>query len=163
VTGRHVHQILSNIGKGINESSMPIKLFTIGRTLRNEEVDYKHLTDFYQSDGIIIGKGLTLANLFDTLIKLYQGLGLRIKFKPSYYPFVEPGVAGLIEGDGEWIESVGAGILRREVTGVERKKINVLAWGIGVERLLLVKDKKIENISSLYGPSAGWLRSMTIR
>ncbi|VVB76761.1 Phenylalanine--tRNA ligase alpha subunit [uncultured archaeon] len=163
VTGRHVHQILSNIEKGLGSYELPIKLFTIGRTFRNENIDYKHLADFYQSDGIIIGNGLTMANLFDTLIKLYAGIGLKIRFKPSYYPFVEPGVTVEIQRGNEWLESAGAGILRREITGIARKKITVLAWGLGVERLLLVKDKNIGNIADLYGASAGWMRKMTIR
>ena len=83
VTGRHVHQILSALGKGLGYE-LPVKLFTMGREMRNENIDYKHLADFYQSDGIIIGKDLTLANLFDVMIKLFKGVGIeKIRFRPS--------------------------------------------------------------------------------
>lgn len=163
VTGRHVHQILSALGKGAGGYELPVKLFTMGRVMRNENIDYKHLADFYQSDGIIIGKDLTLANLFDTLLKIYADIGVRIKFVPAYYPFVEPGVTVMIEQEGKWLELGGAGILRREVTGMDRKKISVLAWGLGTERILLIKDKKIDNITALYGSGAGWIRGMTLR
>jgi phenylalanyl-tRNA synthetase alpha chain len=164
VTGRYVHQMLGGIERGLKDYELPIKLFTIGRNLRNEDIDYKHLADFYQSDGIIIGKDLTLANLFDVLVKLFKGVGIdKVRFRPSYYPFVEPGVSVQTEKNGEWLELAGAGILRREVTGISRKKISVLAWGTGVERLLLIRDKKISSIASLYNASAGWLREMTVR
>ena len=121
------------------------------------------LADFYQSDGIIIGKDLTLANLFDTLLKIYADIGVRIKFVPAYYPFVEPGVHVLVEINKEWMEIGGAGIIRREITGVERKTISVLAWGLAIERLLLVKDRKIKSISSLYNSNVGWLRERDMR
>ena len=164
VTGRYVHQMLGAIEKGLKGQELPIKMFTIGRNLRNENIDYKHLADFYQSDGIIIGENLTLANLFDVMIKLFKGVGIeKIRFRPSYYPFVEPGVSVQTEQNGTWLELAGAGILRREVTGISRKKISVLAWGTGVERLLLIRDRKISSIASLYNASAGWLREMTVR
>jgi phenylalanyl-tRNA synthetase alpha chain len=163
VTGRYMHDIVEDINKNPSKYELPIKIFTIGRNFRNENIDYKHLADFYQTDGIIIGKNLTLANLFDTLLRVYSSIGVKISFKPLYYPFVEPGVSVRIKQGKEWLELGGAGIIRREITGVERKKINVLAWGLGVERILLIKDRDISNIASLYGPSVGWLRDRKIR
>jgi phenylalanyl-tRNA synthetase alpha chain len=164
VTGAYIHEILGRIGRREIDISSPIKIFTVGRVLRNENVDYKHLADFYQSDGIIVGKDLTMANLFDTLIRIFAGMGLtNLKFKPSYYPFVEPGVSVQVERDGKWLELCGAGLIRREVTGIDRKKISVLAWGIGVERLLLLGNRKVGSIADLYGASAGWMRGMSLR
>ncbi len=159
VSGRYINKITSEINAG-KKFEMPIKLFTIGRNLRNETIDPRHIADFYQHDGIVIGRGLTLANLFDILIKLYKGIGIgNLRFKPMYYPFVEPGVQLLGKHGDEWIELGGAGVIRKEITGIERSKINVLAWGPGVERILLVK-KKIDSVASLYGSSVGWLREM---
>ena len=84
----------------------------------------------------MIGKGLTLSNLFDELIKIYNFLGIKIKFKPSYFPFVEPGTEFLAyyEKNDEWIEIGGAGVIREEITGVKRDKLSVLAWGPGLDR-----------------------------
>ncbi len=159
VSGRYINKVIGEINAG-KKYELPVKLFTIGRNLRNETIDPKHTTDFYQHDGIIIGKDLTLANLFDVLIKLYKGLGIgNLRFKPMYYPFVEPGVQLLGKHGDEWIELGGAGVIRKEITGIERRRINVLAWGPGVERILLVK-KEIDSIADLYGSSVGWLRKM---
>ncbi len=163
VTGRYVHKLVEEVLKDPQKHQLPIKLFTVGRNFRNENIDYKHLADFYQTDGIIIGRDLTLANLFDTLIKLYRGIGVSVKFTPQYYPFVEPGVHVLADINGEWMEIGGAGIIRREITGVGRRKISVLAWGLAIERLLLLKDKRIDSIASLYNSSVGWLRERSVR
>jgi phenylalanyl-tRNA synthetase alpha chain len=163
VTGRYMYAILKELKENPKKYELPIKIFTVGRNLRNENIDYKHLADFYQTDGIIIGRNLTLANLFDTLIKLYGRIGIKVRFVPMYYPFVEPGVNVRIEVNGEWMEVGGAGIIRREVTGVDRRTMTVLAWGLSLERLLFVKDRNLDSIASLYNSSVGWLRERSIR
>ncbi len=160
VTGRYMHRVIEDLKKDPDSHELPMKLFTVGRVFRNENVDYKHLADFYQMDGIIIGKQLTLANLFDVLLKLYGKLGIKISFKPAYFPFVEPGVECYTNYNGRDLELFGAGLIRREITGIERKSINVLAWGPGVERIMLLKNLGIESISSMYGAGAGWLRNL---
>lgn len=158
VTGRFISSTVDAMMKKKRGYELPIKLFTVGRVFRNENLDYKHLADFYMTDGIVIGKNLTLAHLFDILTRIYSSVGVRIRFKPAYFPFVEPGVEVHVEQNGKWLELGGAGIIRKEVTGVERKSISVLAWGLGVERIGLVKDSSIESIVSMYNSSAGWLR-----
>ncbi len=161
VSSRYLYSIVNDLKKNPDSYMLPIKLFSIGRVFRNESVDYRHLGDFYQHDGIIIGKNLTLSNLFDELTKIYKFLGVKIKFKPSYFPFVEPGVEFMAyyEKNKEWIELGGAGMLREEITGVKRSKLSVLAWGPGIDRTLLIKDQSISNISELYNNDIGWLRS----
>ena len=161
VSSRQIQEIVGSVMKGTSDFNLPLKFFSLGRVFRNESIDYKHLADFYQTDGIIIGKKLTLANLFDTLIKIYGSIGMKVSFKPSYFPFVEPGVEIRVfsEKNKEWIEVGGAGIIRREITGISRKKISVLAWGVTVERFLLLRESNISSISELYGSGMGWLRS----
>ena len=160
VSSRYVYNIVDELKRNPDSYNLPVKLFSIGRVFRNETIDYRHLADFYQHDGIIIGQNLTLSNLFDELTKIYNFLGIKIRFKPSYFPFVEPGVefSGYYEKNKEWIELGGAGILREEITGVKRKKLCVLAWGPGLDRALLIKDKRVSNISELYNNNIGWLR-----
>ncbi len=164
VSARYIYDVLSGIGSGSSKRELPIKLFSLGRIFRNENIDYRHLADFYQSDGIIIGNGLTFANLFDTLIRLYSWLGAELRFKPSYFPFVEPGVEiyAYAERLGEWVEIGGAGMVRREITGMRRGGINVLAWGVGVERLMLLRDAGVKSIAELYNGGLGWARRMPI-
>ncbi|MCL5008616.1 MAG: phenylalanine--tRNA ligase subunit alpha [Candidatus Marsarchaeota archaeon] len=159
---RYIHGFVSKLFEDKDYApELPIKLFSVGRVFRNENIDFKHLADFYQTDGIIIGKGLTLANLFDTIIKFYGELGFKVRFKPAYFPFVEPGAEIFIysEQHKEWIEVGGSGIMRAEVTSLPRKKLTVLAWGLGVERILLLQDKGISGINELYNNGVGWLRS----
>ena len=160
VSSRYIYAIVEGLRKDPSRYNLPIKLFSIGRVFRNETVDYRHLADFYQHDGVVIGKDLTLSNLFDELTKIYSLIGVKIKFKPSYFPFVEPGVEYLAyyEKNDEWIEIGGAGMLREEITGVKRNKLTVLAWGPGIDRTLLIKDRSISNISELYNNGIGWLK-----
>ena len=160
VSGRYVHNIIEDILKHRKSHDLPIKLFSIGRVFRNENIDYKHLADFYQTDGVIIGKKLTLSNLFSTLTDIYASMNVEVKFKPSYFPFVEPGaeVYAYSKNVNEWIEVGGAGVMRSQVTGVERKDISVLAWGLGVERMLMMKDKTLNSISEMYNCGIRWSR-----
>ncbi len=166
-TNISVRNIRKVIEEGIaeGEGNLPMKLFSIGRVFRNENIDYRHLTDFYQHEGIVIGKNLTLSNLFHIMISVYKPLGLELKFKPAYFPFVEPGVEfyAYSEKTDELIEMGGAGIIRREITGVPRKNITVLAWGSGLERILLLRDPSIKGVTELYNSGVGWLRSRRIR
>ena len=159
ISVRYLYEMLAGSGKNMD---YPVKLFSIGRVFRNENVDYRHLADFYQTDGVIIGKDLTFANLFDTIIRLYSWLGTEIKFKPAYFPFVEPGVElyAYSKGLKEWIEFGGAGMIRKEITGVRRGKLVVLAWGVAVERLMQIRESgDVKSISELYNNGLGWLRN----
>ncbi len=157
VSSRYIYRIINEIRKNPGSYNLPIKLFSIGRIFRNENIDYKHLADFYMHDGIIIGKKLTLSNLFDTLIKIYSSMGIKITFKPSYFPFVEPGAEfyALLAKSGEMVELGGSGIIRKEITGLKRSSISVLAWGAGVERILLIRNRKLNGISELYNSGIG--------
>ncbi len=164
VTIRYVKEVIRGMLKGSIAYRLPLKHFTIGRVFRNENIDYKHLTDFYQTDGVAIGKELTLANLFDILISLYGSLGMDVRFKPSYFPFVEPGLEVYAKAPKSetWIEMGGAGLIRSEITGISRKSITVLAWGLGIERMLLLRKRGISSIAELYNNSIGWLRRQEV-
>lgn len=161
VSAHYISDFVKKVFESDSYPQLPIKLFSVGRVFRNENIDYKHLADFYMTDGIIIGKDLTMANLFDTLTNFYAKFGLTIRFKPAYFPFVEPGaeIYAKYERTGEWVEMGGSGIIRSEVTGLPRKNISVLAWGLGIERLLLLNDKSISSVTELYNNGIGWLRS----
>ncbi len=140
-------------------ASEPVKLFSIGKVFRNEAIDYKHLAELHMVDGIMIGDGLTLSNLIYTLKDFMGQLGLpKARFKPSYFPFVEPGleIHYFNEDLGEEVELAGAGVMRREITKAMGTDKAVLAWGIGVERLIM-RSIKIDSLSDLYRNGIGWL------
>ncbi|MGC8662259.1 MAG: phenylalanine--tRNA ligase subunit alpha [Candidatus Micrarchaeia archaeon] len=161
ISARFIYNLDKDILRGISPSK-PLQLFSLGRVFRNESIDYKHLAEFYQTDGIIMGVNLTLANLFDVLKKIYNSIGIEIKFKPSYFPFVEPGVEVDILYNGEWLELGGAGMIRKEITGIVSKKINVLAWGLGVERAFMAKNNNVKSITEFYNSDLGWLRKSVV-
>jgi phenylalanyl-tRNA synthetase alpha chain len=143
------------------ENNYPLKLFSVGRVFRNETIDYKHLAEFYQTDGIVIGNNLSLANLFDVLNKFYAQLGMdKIRFKPSYFPFTEPSleIQYFDEERGEEIEIGGGGIIRQEITKAMGTDKTVLAWGLSIDRLMMHK-LGISTITELYKNDVGWLRS----
>jgi phenylalanyl-tRNA synthetase alpha chain len=138
----------------------PLKLFSVGKVFRNESVDYKHLAELHQFDGIIIGNNLTLANLIETLKRFYAQLGItEVKLGPSYFPFVEPGMEMYYYDKelGDTIELCGAGIIRKEITRAMGIKMDVLAWGGGIERFMF-KFLGIKSITDIYKNDIGWLR-----
>ncbi len=154
VSARYINKLASS------DTGFPARLFSIGRVFRNESTDYKHLAEFYQSDGIIIGNGLTLSNLISTLRQFYAQLGIEeVRIKPSYFPFVEPGLEVYYhdEEKDEDIELCGGGIIRKEITKAMGTRKTVLAWGAALERLMF-KELGIRSITELYSNNVGWLR-----
>ena len=154
VSARHIYKYAKYDGDD------PLKLVSIGRVFRNESIDYKHLAELHHSDGIIIGKRLSLANLIHTLKEFYAQLGLDVRIKPSYFPFVEPGmeVTYYNEEHGDWIELCGAGVIRKEITDALGNKNTVLAWGPGLDRLMF-NELKIGSLTELYSNDVDWLRT----
>ncbi len=142
-------------------ASEPVKLFSIGKVFRNEAIDYKHLAELHMVDGIMIGDGLTLSNLIYTLKEFMDQIGLpKARLKPSYFPFVEPGleIHYFNEDLGSEVELAGAGVMRHEITKAMGTDKAVLAWGMGIERLIM-RSIKIDSLSDLYHNDIGWLNN----
>ncbi len=136
------------------------RVFAVSKVYRNESLDYKHLAEFHQMDGIIVGEGLNVRHLIGFLQAFYKKLGMRdIKVWPTYFPYTEPSleVVGYSEAAKAWIELSGSGVFRPEVTEPLGVKVPVLAWGPGVERLMLMRFG-IDDMRELYGSDLGWLR-----
>jgi phenylalanyl-tRNA synthetase alpha chain len=130
----------------------PGKFFCVGWTYRNETISFKHLPVFHQVDGIIIDEEANLASLMGTLQEFYSKMGFgRVKFKPAFYPYTEPSVDVVVfmESRGKWLEMGGAGIFRPEVTEPLGCKYPVLAWGLGIERLAMLRFG-LSDIRELY-------------
>ena len=120
----------------------PYKAFCVGWTHRNETLSFKHLPVFHQVDGIIIDENANLSTLLGTLAAFYQKMGFKgVRFKPAFYPYTEPSVDVMVymESRGKWIEMGGSGIFRPEVTEPLGCKHPVLAWGLGIERLAMLR------------------------
>jgi len=128
------------------------KFFCIGRVFRNETIDFKHLPEFTQIDGIVIGKSVGFKDLLGYLKEFYRRLGFnKVRFRPAYFPYTEMSVEPevYLEKRKEWVELGGAGIFRPEVTRPLGVNYPVLAWGLGLERPIMLKYG-INDIKTFY-------------
>ena len=120
----------------------PFKSFCIGRVFRNETVDYKHLPEFVQVDGIVVDENVCFKDLLGYLKEFFRRMGLtKIRFTPSYFPNTEMSAQIEVYFDDrkEWLELGGSGIFRPEVTEPLGIKEPVLAWGLGFERPIMLR------------------------
>jgi len=137
-------------------------VFSVGRVFRNEKLTYKHLAEFYQVEGIVVGKDVTLRDLMGLQTEFYSKMGLKkVKFWPSYFPYTEPSLQSMVyhEKLGKWVELFGMGIFRPEVTIPVGVKNPVLAWGGGLERIAMLRYG-LDDVRELYSNKLGWLRSV---
>lgn len=116
------------------------RIFTIGKVFRPETLDPKHAMEFYQADGIVVGRNVKFKHLLSILETFVKKLGIeKVMFKPAYFPFTCPSAEGYIWHEKlGWVEFVGCGVFRPEVTypaGVRECK--VLAFGMGLDRLAM--------------------------
>jgi phenylalanyl-tRNA synthetase alpha chain len=119
----------------------PVKAFAVGRVYRRETIDTTHLAEFEQLEGIVMDENVTFGNLLGILREFYNRMGFAsVRFKPSFYPYTEPSLDAevYVEGIG-WIEMGGAGVFREEVTAPLGVKYPVLAWGLGVSRIAMLR------------------------
>ncbi len=139
------------------------KIFSLGRVFRNEKVSYKHLVEFNQVEGVVVGKDVTLRDLMGIQREFYKRIGItKIKFWPTFFPYTEPSLQTMVFNDrlGKWVELFGMGIFRPEVTkplGIDKP---VLAWGGGIERIAMLKYG-LDDVREFYNNNLGWLRSVT--
>jgi phenylalanyl-tRNA synthetase alpha chain len=135
-------------------------VFSIGRVFRNEKVNYKHLAEFHQIEGIVVSDDVTLRDLMGIQQEFYRRLGLsKVKFWPTYFPYTEPSLQSMVyhERLGRWVELFGMGIFRPEVTEPIGVKSRVLAWGGGLERIAMLKYG-IDDVRELYSNRLSILR-----
>jgi phenylalanyl-tRNA synthetase alpha chain len=144
-----------------NKPKIPGKYFSIARCFRPDVADASHLTEFNQLEGIIIDKSVNFKQLLGLLKMFAEKIAntKKVKFLPGYFPFTEPSVEGYLyhEKLGKWIEVLPAGIFRPELTYALGIKEPVIAWGIGIDRLYMIKEN-IADIRQLFSTDLEWLR-----
>ncbi len=134
----------------------PIRAAVISRCFRHEATDASHEHTFYQLEAVYVDRQITVANLIETMRVFFSAFfehDLRIKVRPSYFPFVEPGLEAAIEcffchqkgceicKYSGWIEILGAGQIHPQVLatgGIDPQKYTGFAWGIGLDRLAML-------------------------
>lgn len=135
----------------------PLKAVIPGRVFRCEATDARHEHSFYQFEGIMVGRDINFANLkslLELVGKKLFGPETKLRMRPKFYPFVEPGNNGeytcfLCQGEGcrvckhtGWLEIVGAGLVHPDVLragGIDPEVYSGLAFGFGLDRLAMLK------------------------
>jgi phenylalanyl-tRNA synthetase alpha chain len=153
----------------------PIRVIEPGKVYRYEASDATHLTMFHQIDGLVVDKGITMADLKGTLYEFarrFFGEERKVRFRCDYFPFVEPGVEMAIEcgscrgvgcrlcGNSGWIEILGAGMTHPQVLkcgGIEPEIYSSFAFGMGVDRLPMLRYG-IDDMRLLFGNDLRFLR-----
>ena len=138
---------------------LPIRIIAPGRVYRKDEVDATHSPMFHQVEGMVIDKGVTMADLkgtLNTVVEQLYGKGTKTRFRPHHFPFTEPscemdvqchkcGGVGCPTCKGEgWIELLGAGMIHPKVlkmSGIDPEEYSGWAFGIGLERTAMRRFK----------------------
>ncbi len=150
----------------MKETKPPIRLISPGRVFRHEATDATHAAIFHQVEGLVVAEGVTFGDLKGLLTyfaEKYFGPATKVRFMPSYFPFVEPGAQMDVQcfmchgsrktGNGQncplckatgWIEMLGAGMVHPQVlrnVGYDAEKYTGLAFGMGVERIMMTRSE----------------------
>lgn len=127
--------------KQLHKAKIPGKYFGIARCFRYDKVDATHLSDFYQTEGIVLGDDVNMKTLLG-LLRMFAvevAGATDVMYVPGYFPFTEPSVEVHIKHPVlGWFELGGAGIFRPEVTKPMNVDCPVLAWGLGIDRMALM-------------------------
>lgn len=143
---------------------IPAKYFSIARCYRPDSVDATHLSEFNQMEGIVCDPSITFPDLLGILktFAVEVAEATNVRFKPDYYPFTSPSVElSAYHPELGFIEFGGAGIFRPEVNAPFEIPDPVIAWGIGIDRLYMVK-RGINDIRELFTQKLDWLRTVPI-
>ena len=123
----------------------PIYVICPGKTYRADELDATHTPVFHQVEGLVVDEGITMADLKGTLdyfAKSIFGNEVTTRLRPSFFPFTEPSAEVDVFFNGRWIEWGGCGMVNEKVLiacGVDTNKYTGFAFGMGLERTLMVK------------------------
>ena len=126
----------------------PFAIVVPGKVFRNESTDATHEMQFHQIEGLMIGEDISVANMKGILLEFFKiffnGENVDIRLRPSFFPFVEPGFEIDLRIGEKWIELLGAGMVHPNVLkngGIDGTKYQGFAFGIGLDRLMMMKLK----------------------
>ncbi len=144
-------------------SSPPFAIASAGKVYRKDD-DATHLPMFHQVEGIYVNKEVNFAQLKDLIYKIVYGIfgeEVKIRFRPSYFPFTEPSAeVDILSENGKWLEILGCGIVNPIVLDnckIDTKKFSGLAFGLGVERIAMLKYE-VNDIRDFYKSNLDFLR-----
>ncbi len=141
----------------------PIRAVCLGRIFRNEELDATHENTFHQCEGFFVDRDVSVGHMIYVLESLLHeiiGPDVKVRLRPSYFPFVEPGFEMDVTFRGDWMELLGCGMVHPyvlEAGGIDPNEYSGFAFGMGIDRLVMVRHG-VEDIRHLM---SGDLRFMS--
>ena len=149
--------------RGMLEKKPPIAFCSAGKVYRKDD-DSTHLPMFHQVEGIYVDEEVNFSHLKSLIYKIVVSLfgsDVKIRFRPSYFPFTEPSaeVDILFEGSDKWLEILGCGIVNPKVLencDIDSTKYSGLAFGLGIERIDMLKHR-VSDIRDFYKSNLDFL------
>jgi phenylalanyl-tRNA synthetase alpha chain len=147
----------------MEQHAPPVRIVCLGRVYRPDTIDATHSCMFHQMEGLMVGQGVTMAQLKTVIRMLFSAYlehDVSIRFRPSFFPFTEPSVEVDIPWEGKWMEIGGAGMVDPHVlqaVGYDPEQITGFAFGLGIERLCM-KRHGITDIRRFYENDIRFLR-----
>jgi len=123
----------------------PLRIATVGRCYRYEAVDATHSHTFHQVDGFSVDENISLADLKGVLGEFARGMfgpDVTVRFRPDFFPFVEPGVEVAVKWGDRWLELGGAGLIHPNIlrrAGFDTERYTGFAFGLGVDRMPMLR------------------------
>jgi phenylalanyl-tRNA synthetase alpha chain len=163
-----------------NKDELPIRIVAPGKVYRNEDEDARHSWSFYQLEGLVVDKGISLGDLKGTLETMLRGVlgdDTVLRLRPNFFPYTEPSVemdatcvickgTGMVDGAGcklctatGWLEMGGAGMVHPQVlrnVGIDPEVYSGFAFGFGLERIAAIKYG-VGDVRELWRPNFKFL------
>ena len=144
------------------QNKPPFAFISGGKVYRKDD-DATHLPMFHQVEGIYVDKEVTFSQLKDLIYKIIYSLfgkEVKLRFRPSYFPFTEPSAeVDILSEDGKWLEILGCGIVNPVVLencNIDSRKFSGLAFGLGIERIAMLKHR-VSDIREFYRSNLDFL------
>ncbi len=141
----------------------PLRIVSLGRVYRPDTADATHYPMFHQVEGLLVEPGITMAHLKSVLrlfASSFLGGDVKVRFRPSFFPFTEPSVEVDMEWGGRWVEMGGAGMVDPavfEAVGYDPDAVSGFAFGLGVERIA-ARRYGVDDIRDFYRNDVRFLR-----
>ena len=147
----------------MEERKPPIRVISLGRVYRPDDIDATHHVMFHQMEGLMIGRDVTMASLKSVLrmfAAAYLGGDTEVRFRPSFFPFTEPSVEVDVRWKNGWLELGGAGMVDPNVlrsVGYDPEEYGGFAFGLGIARFCMLRHG-IDDIRLFYQNDVRFLR-----
>ena len=148
--------------RGMLERDPPLAFVSGGKVYRKDD-DATHLPMFHQIEGILVDENVSFAHLKDLIYKIVHSLfdeDIKLRFRPSYFPFTEPSAeVDILSNEGKWLEILGCGIVNPIVLqncNIDSNSYSGLAFGLGIERIAMLKHG-VKDIREFYKSNLDFL------